>query len=390
MHKILLFLNSTPRHGGSFQYDQTILSAALALPFNQYKVTIVYTDDVWEQYLPTEIGRQKQYIGSLHERFIQILMIIGFPVNVLRHVLRYIDPVVKEIQRHHADLYILPCPTAFWGYLVDGPCLMTIHDLMHRYESNFPEASGNAHFRYREIHMENICKYSQGILSESNVGKEHIVTSYQASPEKIHVLPYVAPSHIRALTGPGDFNSLYNLPQKYVFYPAQFWQHKNHSTLIRAIEIVRKEIPDIRLVLVGAKKNAYQDIRKLVNQLRLNDEVIFYNYIPDHDMAVFYRRARALVMPTFFGPTNIPPLEAFAAGCPVAVSNIYGMPEQVGDAALLFDPRSAQDIARVIKLLWENDALCQELIRKGKLKDARWNQGAFNRRFAEIIRHLIH
>ena len=390
MHKILLFLNSTTRNGGSFQYDQTILRAVVALPFNQYELIIVYSDDVWEQYFPTEIAKRKIHIDALHARFIQILIMIGTSVNVLRRILRYIDPVVREIQRHHADLYVFPCPTAFWGYLMDGPCLMTIHDLMHRYERNFPEASGYAHFRYREIHMANICKYSKGILSESNVGKEHIVTSYQASPAKIHVLPYIAPPHIRTLTDPGNFNSLYNLPQKYVFYPAQFWRHKNHSTLIRAIDMVRKENPDIRLVLVGAKKNAYQDIITMVNQLHLNDEVIFYNYIPDHDMAAFYRRARALVMPTFFGPTNLPPLEAFAAGCPVAVSNIYGMPEQVGDAALLFDPRSVQDIAKVIKLLWENDTLCQELNRKGKLIDARWDQGAFNRRFAEIIRHLIH
>ena len=82
-------------------------------------------------------------------------------------------------------------------------------------------------------------------------------------------------------------------------------------------------------------------------------------------MPEFYRRARAMVMPTFFGPTNIPPLEAFALGCPVAVSNIYGIPEQVGDAALLFDPNSVEEIADCIERLWQDDALCASLISKG-------------------------
>jgi glycosyltransferase involved in cell wall biosynthesis len=260
---------------------------------------------------------------------------------------------------------------------------------MHRYEKKFSEVSGIARFRYRDTHLTNVCKYSKGILAESSVGKGHIATSYKILHDKIHVLPYIAPPYFRALTGSESINSRYYLPKKYVFYPAQFWRHKNHSTLIRAVNLVRKEIPDIKLVLVGAKKNAYLDVMKLVNQLHLNNEVFFYNYIPDHDMAAFYRHARALIMPTFFGPTNIPPLEAFAADCPVAVSNIYGMPEQVGDAALLFDPRSVQDIAKVIKLLWENDALCQELVRKGKLRNTLWEEGAFNQRFTEIISNVI-
>jgi glycosyltransferase involved in cell wall biosynthesis len=389
MHKIILFLNTTPLNGGSFQYDQTILGAVLALPFNKYKVIILYTDDVWKQYLPAEIAKGKINIGALHERIIQILIMLGVSANLLRRILRYIDPVVREIQRHHADLYVFPCQTAIWGYLIDSAYLITIHDLMHRYEKKFSEVSGIARFRYREIHLKNVCKYSKGILAESSVGKAHIETSYKISHDKIHILPYIAPPHVRVLTVSENFNSLYNLPQKYVFYPAQFWRHKNHSTLIHAIDLVSKEIPDIKLVLVGAKKNAYQDVMKLVNQLHLNDKVIFYNYIADSDMAVFYRHARALIMPTFFGPTNLPPLEAFAAGCPVAVSNIYGMPEQVGDAALLFDPRSVENIAKVIKVLWENDDLCQELTHKGKLRNAHWEEGAFNRRFAEIINNLM-
>jgi glycosyltransferase involved in cell wall biosynthesis len=389
MHKIVLFLNTTPQNGGSFQYDQTILGAVLALPFNQYKIIILYTDDVWKQYLPAEIAQGKINIGALHERIIQILIMLGVSANLLRRILRYIDPVVREIHRHHADLYVFPCQTAIWGYLIDVAYLITIHDLMHRYEKKFTEVSGIARFRYRDTHLANVCKYSKGILAESSVGKEHIVTSYKILYDKIHVLPYIAPPHFRALTGSENLNSFCNLPQKYVFYPAQFWRHKNHSTLIHAIDIVSKEIQDIKLVLVGAKKNAYQAVIKLVDQLHLNDKIIIYNYIPDQKMAAFYRHARALIMPTFCGPTNIPPLEAFAAGCPVAVSNIYGMPEQVGDAALLFDPRSVEDITKVIKLLWENDDLCQELIRKGKLRDAHWEEGAFNRRFAEIISNVM-
>ena len=93
-------------------------------------------------------------------------------------------------------------------------------------------------------------------------------------------------------------------------------------------------------------------------------------------------------MPTYYGPTNIPPLEAFSVGCPVAISGIYGMPEQVGDAALLFNPDSVDEIASSIRRLWTDDKLCAELSEKGSKKAAQWGQKQFNERLRGIIAGL--
>lgn len=112
-------------------------------------------------------------------------------------------------------------------------------------------------------------------------------------------------------------------------------------------------------------------------------------YVPDADLPEFYRPVRALVMPTFFGPTNIPPLEAFALGCPVAISGIYGIPEQTGDAAMLFDPRSVEDIAIAIERSWRDDWLCEQLRAKGYARSRRWRQVDFNRCVQGVIDKLL-
>ena len=93
-------------------------------------------------------------------------------------------------------------------------------------------------------------------------------------------------------------------------------------------------------------------------------------------------------MPTFFGPTNIPPLEAFFLGCPVAVSRIYGMPEQVGDAALLFDPTSVEEMAACMSLLWTDDNVCRRLAVKGRKRASEWGPTEFNASVLEILRQL--
>ena len=102
-------------------------------------------------------------------------------------------------------------------------------------------------------------------------------------------------------------------------------------------------------------------------------------------MNFFYLRARAMIMPTFFGPTNIPPLEAMATGCPLIVSDVYAMKEQSGDAALYFNPHSPDEIAEKILMLWSDDELFDEMSKKAYERNKLNSQHLFNERFEEIL-----
>ena len=179
------------------------------------------------------------------------------------------------------------------------------------------------------------------------------------------------------------------MTQKFLFYPAQLWRHKNHENLLIALAGIKEEYPDIQMVFSGFGKNNAIQIESLITSLQLDKHVRLLGYVSDSDLGRLYTMARALVMPTFFGPTNIPPLEAFTLGCPVAVSNIYGMPEQVGDAALLFDPRDSDDIAQCVVRLWTDDTLCHALIRKGKKRASEWGQKEFNETVHAIIAEIV-
>jgi glycosyltransferase involved in cell wall biosynthesis len=82
-------------------------------------------------------------------------------------------------------------------------------------------------------------------------------------------------------------------------------------------------------------------------------------------MPMLYSQAVGLVMPTFFGPTNIPILEAWMCGCPTITSDIRGVREQAGDAAILVDPRSVDAIAAAMLQLWRDPETRADLARRG-------------------------
>jgi glycosyltransferase involved in cell wall biosynthesis len=388
MKKIGLFLNARPPEGGVFQYSLSLLEAVASLPQETYDLRVAHTSQDWSkilagypiQTLRLSLGPWKLASGRLFCLFL--------PVKAWRAFSLSLHSVRKSILEQQCDLWIFPAQDT-WAYLLPVPALGTIHDLMHRYESRFPEVSARGEYRKREAHFRNTCRWTRAILVDSATGKRQVTESYGLNPAQIHVLPFVPP-HLSAAEGAADATCpAARLPGRYFLYPAQFWAHKNHRALVLAAALLSEDIPDLKLVFPGTPKNAYASTIDLIEKLHLKDHFQFLGYVPQVHMPELYRKARALIMPTFFGPTNIPPLEAAAVGCPVAVSDIYGMREQLGDGAVYFNPSSPAEIAYVMQRLWQSDDLCKDLSKKALVHSSQWTQDQFNTRFREIVEHVL-
>lgn len=389
--KIGLYLESIPFGGGMFQYNQTLIDALLQLPRDRYEVVVAYRNEHWENYLKgVDIAKVKVRASSKAGLLVRkAWRTAHLPTGSWRSLSRYLLPEVQDLIAQRADAWIFPTQDSLAYQSKYYEAIGTVHDIMHRYEGSFPEVSANGQYHLREELLSNIARYAKAVLVDSEYGKKQLMESYHTPPDRIYPLPYIAPKYIHHYVPRPDFEKRYTLPDRFIFYPAQFWMHKNHLRLVRAVHEVKREFPNIALVLVGSKNNAFAEVERAVAELGLQQQVYFMGYVPDEDMPEFYKRARALVMSTFFGPTNIPPLEAFQLGCPVAISGIYGMPEQAGDAALLFDPKSVPEIAAAISRLWRDDALCRTLAEKGRQRAATWQQAHFSERFRQIIQAVV-
>ncbi len=120
--------------------------------------------------------------------------------------------------------------------------------------------------------------------------------------------------------------------------------HKNHERLLRAFAALKKEKPDVRLVLTGVRGFAAETVDGLVRELRLEQSVEIKGWLSREELYEVFRRARGLVYPSRFEGFGMPVLEAMAAGLPVACSGIEPLRSLAGGHALLFSPDSTQEM----------------------------------------------
>ncbi|MFZ1749162.1 MAG: glycosyltransferase family 1 protein [Saprospiraceae bacterium] len=384
MKKVGLFIDVEYGTGGTFQYNQQILTALTKLPRDRYEVIAFYVDKSWLKILPAEIESIKISYHSSVRAFLKFLFGLGLPFQVMKFL--YSLTFINSLRNYDCDLVIFPSQDLA-GVFISDRSVNVVHDLMHRYESRFKESAGWGRMRFRERLFNSIAQYSTIVLVDSKVGKDQFLESYGSKPEKIEMLPYVAPQHIVNYQDSEhkDYFDQLNLPSKFIFYPAQFWPHKNHQILLDALIQLKMEIPDVQILFTGPKKFEYKNLFNFCLENSLLSHVTFLDYVPNEVLGGFYIRARAMIMPTYYGPTNIPPLEAIALQCPVAVSNIYGMPEQLGDAAIYFDNTNVDEVTSCIKRLWNDSELCDDLKQSSKEHFEHWNQNHLNMTLCAII-----
>lgn len=303
--------------------------------------------------------------------------------------------VLEDVfKQHRIDLVWEVAPRAMCDLLLEVPTVpffATVWDLEHRCQPSFPEVSEPREWRAREHYYANVLPRAAGILTGTQIGRGLIQKFYNVASEKIHVMPLPTPRF--ALEAPPDSPEVlqkFGLPKDFLFYPAQFWAHKNHACLLRALARLKAE-RDFRpaLALTGSDKGHLGHVRQLVDSLGLGDQIFQLGFVTREELVALYRRARALVFPTFFGPDNLPPLEAFALGCPVVASRVSGAEEQLGEAALLFDPQDDADLANTVWRLWNSEELRTQLIARGYVRGLRHTARTYVQTAIELLTALL-
>lgn len=186
---------------------------------------------------------------------------------------------------------------------------------------------------------------------------------------------------------PVDGQPLTNVREPFIFHVGSPFPHKNIERLIQAFEILRKEIPDLQLVLPGKKEFYFEQLeRDVISQSSARDSIIVPGFVSDEELKWLYEHARAYVLPSLSEGFGLPGLEAMAHGCPLVSSNATCLPEVYRGAAVYFDPTNVEDMAGKIITVITDDEIRQSLIESGHNQVQNFSWQRMSQQMLEVIK----
>jgi glycosyltransferase involved in cell wall biosynthesis len=269
------------------------------------------------------------------------------------------------------------------------PSIYHPHDLQHL---ALPHFFSRRQRLQRDLWYRTFCEAASIVAVASAYTRRDVIDSYGLAPEKVVVVPLAPPTERFALPGPteaaGILRRLGVADAPFIFYPAQTWPHKNHAELLKAIRLLADRGHRVRAVFSGHRNAHHRTLLRQARALSVEDQVDWLGHVSNAELMALYAAARAVVVPTLFEAASAPIWEAFLSGVPVACSNVTSLPEQVGDAAVVFDPHDTAAIADAIERVWSVEELRSELIRRGRETVGRLSWTRTARHFLALYRRI--
>ncbi len=271
---------------------------------------------------------------------------------------------IGQIRRHLADLdvYFSPINGLQPLPLPPIPTVITLADTQDLY---YPQFFTPQDLFYRDWYLRVSSHLADRVIAISQFSKQTIAHHYRLRPDRL-VVAYPCADERYYRSAEVAKAPSHPLPETFILYPANRWQHKNHDGLLRAMQLLKEhEGLSINAVFTGNDVNGGYQLNEMAARYGVGDLVHQIGFVSVEEMAYLYRRARLLIFPSLFEGFGIPLVEAMAVGCPIAAANRTSLPEVAGEAALYFDPTTPDEIARAIKRLWFDATLRTRLIDSG-------------------------
>ncbi len=207
---------------------------------------------------------------------------------------------------------------------------------------------------------------SSGLIAVSRSTLDDLMARFNIGGKKATVIPLAAGPDFRPRPSAQKeaVRLKYGLPDSFILYVGTQKPHKNLDGLLRAFARAKAR-KGVALAIAGPRGRDFYRLEALARRLGIEGSVRWLGRVPDGDLPALYSASTAFVFPSLYEGFGLPVLEAMACGTPVACSDIPALREVAGDAALYFNPRSPDSIARAIDALAESHEFREDLAERG-------------------------
>ena len=261
----------------------------------------------------------------------------------------------ENLRNNNLDLVHVPQQAPRYpGAIGKLPYVINPHDYQHEH---YPQYFTNDQLILRRENWYPHQRKASAIVVHSLQTRDDVLRYLGVPEEKVFYAPYgpldtfpVPDEEIMA-----EIKRTFRLPEKYIFYPARMWQHKNHVALVDAIAHLKKKGEQVDCVFTDDSTEYSKVVHERVTQLGVEDQIQFLGRLDSKQMGAVYKSCTMVVVPSLFEQNSGPMLEAIQLGKPVAVSNLPELVTSLGEGGLVFDGKSIADIAEAITHVWSSD-----------------------------------
>ena len=335
--------------GGAETYTRNLVKWLVAVePHNQYSIFI------------------NEESAGIFESLAPGINVVQCPIKATRRPVRILwEQCVLPFQVRSRKIDVLLSTGLTAPFFCPAKSILVLYDLQHvNQPQNFPKA----YLLFLKSIIYTSAKSADAILTISNHVKNDVVNFYHVRPERIEVTHLgvdreLFDVHRRPLTP--ALRQKYGLPDRYLLYAAASLPHKNHPRLFAALQHAKQHIPELKLVLIGARDKGEDVLAREIRRMGLQEDVVLLGWVPFEDVPAIYEGCEAFVFPTLHEGFGLPIIEAMACGVPVLCSRIEPLLEVAGNAALFFDPLDPEGMGKAIVSLLNDPTARGELVQKG-------------------------
>lgn len=296
----------------------------------------------------------------LHKKNIKIINFES-KIYTIKEQIRFLNLIPKNTDIFWSPHYNIPLA-------YPGKLLATVHDVFHLANPQFVDGY---HKRiYAKMMFYALSRKADAIITVSNFSKNELLKYIDYEPNKVY------PIHNGVDSRWFSVISERKCAKPYLLYVGNVKPHKNLTRLLQAYSLIIDKIPH-DLIIVGKKEGFITGDTTVADiASRLQGRVQFTGYVTDEELQQYFVNSEALVFPSLYEGFGLPPLEAMACGCPVAVSDIPAVSEVCGDAAIFFNPLSITDMADKMVHITQDKSLRASMVQRGlaRAKQFTWEK----------------
>jgi glycosyltransferase involved in cell wall biosynthesis len=287
----------------------------------------------------------------------------------------------RTLDLFHAPHYTLP-------FRLSMPSVVTVHDIIHLRMKQYFSAPKRA---YAYAMIRHACRSSSAVIVDSAFGKKELLDVFSIPERKVHVIPLGVNAEYFTRETPEQleaFRKRVRITKPYVLYTGSVKPHKNIPTLLKAMSTICRT-NDVHLVFSGESVTEHAELSRMIASYGMNDHVIDLKRVHPDELRMAYQGASAVVLPSFYEGFGFSVLEAMASGVPAIGARAASIPDVIGDAGVLFDPNSAEDLTAALQQVLSDNAHRTALVSKGILRAQQFTWGQCAERTFNVYQEVL-